>query len=177
MKINSVLIKLPIKFGLVGFLLTVLGFLVFYYVGLQPWRNLISLVLDSLIVGAFCFIAIREFKWNHNGGILSFYHGMTLGFVTYLIIALGFGLFYRFFMDVIEPEFISNYVELAKDDMITRKDLIIASLGEESYNKNFEALVTTNSSVLMFDSIIKKALIGLLLTPILSVIMRSHHAK
>jgi uncharacterized protein DUF4199 len=177
MKINPILIKLPIKFGLFGLLLTVLSFLVFYYTGLQPWRNLISLILDTLLVGAFCFVAIREFKWNYNGGILSFFHGMTLGFVTYIIIALGFGLFYRLFIDVVEPDFMSNYIALAKEDMISRKTLIVASLGEESYDKNFTALDTTSSSVLMLDAIIKKALIGLFLTPIFSVIMRTHHAK
>lgn len=177
MKINPILLKMPAKYGLVCFFITALSFLVFYYIGLQPWRNLISLVLDTLIVGAFCFVAIKDFKSNYNGGILSFYHGMTLGFVTYVIVALSFGLFYRIFMDVVEPEFISNYIEIAKEDMIGRKDMIIAALGEESYNANFIALDSTNSSVLMLDAIIKKALIGLLLTPIFSIIMRTHRAN
>ena len=127
MKINPILIKLPVKFGLSGLLLTVLSFLVFYYTGLQPWRNLISLILDTILVGAFCFIAMKEFKTNYNGGTLSFYHGMTLGFFTYGIIALGFGIFYLLFIDVIEPEFISNYITLAKEDMVARKTLIVAS--------------------------------------------------
>jgi hypothetical protein len=50
-------------------------------------------------------------------------------------------------------------------------------LGEESYDKNFIALETTSSGVLMLDAIIKKALIGLFLTPIFSVILRTHLAK
>jgi len=177
MKIDPILIRLPVKFGLFGLLLTVLAFLVFYYAGLMPWRNLVSLILDTLLVGAFCFVAIKEFKTNYNGGILSFYHGMTLGFVTYVIIALGFGVFYRFFIDIVEPDFISNYITLAKEDMVSRKILIVASLGEESYDKNFIALETTSSGVLMLDAIIKKALIGLFLTPIFSVILRTHLAK
>ena len=177
MKINPLLVKLPAKYGLFGFLLTTLSFIVFYYVGLQPWRNLISLVLDAILVGGFCFVAIKDFKTNHNNDVLSFYHGMTLGFFTYMTIALCFGIFYRIFMDLIEPEFINNYIELAKEDMISRKEIIVKGLSEESYNENFKKLDNTNSSVLMLDAIIKKALVGLLITPVFSVILRSHRAN
>ena len=154
-----------------------LSFIVFFYVGLQPWRNLLSLVLDALLISAFCFAAIRDFKLNYNGGYLRFYHGMTLGFVTYITISLGFGLFYRLFVDVIEPSFIEQYITLAKEDMVGRKEVIIKALGEESYDKNFIALNDTNSSVLMIDALIKKLLIGLMITPVFSVIMRTHQAK
>ncbi len=177
MKINPLLIKVPAKYGLFGFILTVLSFLVFYYVGLQPWRNLLSLVLDVILVGAFCFAAIHDFKNNHNGGILSFFHGMTASFVAYVVIALGYGLFYRIFIDLVEPDFISTYVELAKEDLIGRKDLIIRALSEESYNKNFEALDHITSTGLMWDAVIKKLLIGLVLAPVFSVIMRTHRVK
>ena len=174
MKINPVLVKVPAKYGLFGLMLTIVSFLVFYYVGLQPWRNLLSLVLDVVLVSAFCFVAIKDFRENYNDNELSFFHGMTSGFVVYVVIALGFGLFYRLFIDLIEPDFISNYIQLAKEDMIGRKTVIVTALGEASYDKNFESLSQTNSGVLMMDAIIKKLLIGLLITPVFSVIMRTH---
>ncbi len=177
MKINPLLVKVPARYGLAGFILTAISFVVFYYVGLQPWRNLLSLILDVLLIGACCFAAIKDFKANYNNGILSFYHGMTAGFVVYIIVGLAFGLFYRIFIEFIEPEFLSNYIELAKEDMINRKDIIIKALGEESYTKNFESLGSTNASVLMVDAMIKKFLIGLLITPVFSVILRTHLSK
>ena len=177
MKINPTLVKLPAKYGLIGFGLTALSFIVFYYVGLQPWRNLLSLILDVILISAFCFVAIKDFKTNYNDDVLSFFHGMTIGFGTYISIAIGFSIFYRLFIDVIEPDFMINYIEIAKEDMIGRKDVIVTALGEENYDKNFIALDSTNSGTLMIDAFIKKLLIGLLITPVLSVIMRNHRAN
>ena len=173
MKVNPTLIRLPIKYGLFSMGLIIVAFLVFYYLGQQPWRNLLSMVLDVLLIGGFCFAVIKDFKTNYNNGELRFYQGMTLGFISYLLVALGFSIFYWFFMKVIAPDFIAEYISLAMEDMVNRKDLMIKAMGEESYHKQLSLLKETTVSVIIGDAFIKKVIAGFILTPVFSVVMRT----
>ena len=153
--------------------LTIVAFLVFYYLGQQPWRNLISMVLDVLLIGGFCFAVIKDFKVNYNDGELRLYHGMTLGFISYLVVAVGFSLFYWIFMKVIAPEFMSEYIRLATEDMINRKDLMVKAMGEANYHEQLSLLKSTTAGVVILDAFIKKMIAGFVLTPVFSVIMRT----
>lgn len=173
-KVNPLLTRLATRYGLVTALFTIIAFLVFYYMGQQPWRNLISFMLDILIIGVFIFLSLKEFRSNVNQGELRFYHGMSIGFIVYLFTAVGFSLFYFAFINWIEPGFLEQYIKLAQEDLILRKDMIITALSEESYNEQYLMIDQTTSGVLILDAFIKRLFIGLIITPIFSVVLRTH---
>lgn len=159
--------------------MAIVAFLVFYYLDQQPWRNLISFFLDILIVGLFAFLPIKDFKSNYNGGELRFYHGMTLGFISYATLASVFALFYFVFMNWIAPDFLSTFIEAAKSDMILRKEMIMQSAEgdkEAFFLKQLNGLDDITKSSLVFDSFLKKLVFGIFLTPIFSVVLRTRQA-
>ncbi|MFT6054481.1 MAG: hypothetical protein ACJAS3_000427 [Roseivirga sp.] len=173
-KINPQLRNLAVRYGSITALFTILSFVVFYLMGMQPWRNLVSFVLDIFVIGVFLFLAIKDYKSTVNGGELRFYQGMTVGFIVYIISALGFSLFYMVLIEWIEPDFLSEYIKVAQEDLAARKEMIIAGLSEESYNEQYSKMTETTVGVLVIDSFIKRVLIGLVLTPVFSILLRTH---
>ncbi|PIQ47069.1 MAG: hypothetical protein COW03_17265 [Cytophagales bacterium CG12_big_fil_rev_8_21_14_0_65_40_12] len=175
-KVNPALSKLAIKYGVVAALFTVLAFVVFYIMGQQPWRNLVSFLLDVFVIGVFLFLAIKDYKDSVNNGALRFYQGMTVGFIVYLTIAAGFSLFFFVLMQWVEPDFLGEYIKLALEDLVSRREMIVAGLSEESYLDQYSKLQNTTIGVLVIDAFVKRLLIGLVLTPIFSVLLRTHQA-
>ena len=173
MKINPRLTKIAGGYGLVSAVLTIVAFIVFYYMDMQPWRNLLSLILDVVLIGAVTFMATRDFRDNENGGELRFYHGMSIGFVIYTMTALVFSLFYLLFMTVITPDFMDLYIESMIEFLESRKDMIMANGGEESYQQQLESLPDTRPSGLALDAFGKKIFSGLFLAPIFSIVLRT----
>jgi hypothetical protein len=63
---------------------------------------------------------------------------------------------------------------VAQEDLVARKEMIIAGLSEESYNEQYSKMTETTVGVLVIDSFIKRVLIGLVLTPVFSILLRTH---
>ncbi|KOF02713.1 hypothetical protein OB69_10380 [Roseivirga seohaensis subsp. aquiponti] len=175
-KVNPKLTRISIKYGAVTALFTIIAFLVFYFMGLQPWRNLLSFLLDIMVIVIFLFLALKDYKDNVGGGEFRFYHGMTIGFIVYVTTAAIFALFYLIFIYWGNPDFLSEYIKTAQDDLVNRKEMIVAALSEESYLEQYKMIANTTRSTLVFDVFIKKLLIGLVVTPVFSIILRSSRA-
>ena len=167
------LTRLSGRYGLMAAILTMVAFLVFYYLNLQPWRNLLSLVLDLILMGVVSFIAIKDFRDNENGGELRFYHGMTIGFIIYTTAALLFSLFYFFFITVITPDFMGMYRSSMAGFLESRKELIVANAGEASFQRQVAALSEVSASALSLDAFGKKIISGLFPAPIFSIVLRT----
>jgi hypothetical protein len=173
MKINPRLVKVSGAYGLTTSLITVIAFLSFYYLGQQPWRNTLSLIIDVVVIGTMTFMATKDFRDNENGGELRFYHGMTVGFIIYTATALIFSLSYTLFMAVIEPDFLEIYRQSMQEFLESRKEMLIANGSEESYQAQVEGLKDVTISGLALDAFGKKVISGLFLAPIFSVVLRT----
>jgi len=180
MKIRPIIPKISGRYGLVGGVLAILSFVTFFYLDQQPWRNLISFLLDIVIIGLFCFLPIKEFKRDHNKNELRFYHGMTIGFISYLMTAFVFSIFYALFINVIEPSFMELYKSVQIEDMESMKEMIMGQVDEnkeEFFQEQLSAISKITKSQLILDVFLKKAIIGLFLTPIFSIVLRTHKAQ
>lgn len=173
MKINPRLVKVAGGYGLTTSVITIIAFLTFFYLGQQPWRNTLSLIVDVIVIGTMTFVATKDFRDNENGGELRFYHGMTTGFIIYGATALIFALFYTLFMTVIEPDFLELYRQSMLEFLESRKDMLIANSSEESFLARIDGLKDVTVSGLALDSFGKKVISGLFIAPIFSVILRT----
>lgn len=180
MKINPVIPKLAIRYGLAGGLMAIVAYVVFFYLGQQPWRNLLSFILDILIIGLFSFLTIKDFRSNYNNGELRFYHGMTLGFICYTTIAFVFAVFYFAFMQWIEPDFLNLFIDTAKSDMELRKDMILQGVESDPqayFSEQLASIDQITRSSLIFDSFLKKLIFGIFLAPIFSIVLRTRQGE
>ncbi len=180
MKINPVIPKLAFRYGLAGGVMAIVAFLVFFYLGQQPWRNLISFLIDILIIGLFSFLTIKDFRSNYNNGELRFYHGMSLGFICYTTVAFVFAVFYFVFMQWFEPDFLNLYIETAKSDMLLRKDMILQGVEVDPdvyFSEQLGTIDEITKSSLIFDSFLKKLIFGIFLAPIFSIVLRTRQGE
>lgn len=173
MKINPRLVKVSGGYGLTSSVITIIAFLTFFYLGQQPWRNTLSLIVDVIVIGTMTFVATKDFRDNENEGELRFYHGMTIGFIIYASTALVFALFYTLFMTVVQPDFLELYRESMLEFLNSRKEMLIANGSEESFQIQVDGLKDVTVSGLALDSFGKKVISGLFLAPIFSVILRT----
>lgn len=160
--------------------MAIVAFLVFFYLGQQPWRNLISFLIDILIIGLFSFLTIKDFRSNYNNGELRFYHGMSLGFICYTTVAFVFAVFYLVFMQWIEPDFLNLYIETAKSDMLLRKDMILQGVEVDPdayFSEQLGTIDEITKSSLIFDSFLKKLIFGIFLAPIFSIVLRTRQGE
>lgn len=170
----------PLKYGLIGSLLTIGVLVVLFFTGKHPL--LIPIFFDAriLIFGLFIFFGIKEFKDIHNNGILQFWQGMIIGIGIYVIIGLVTGLFIVIFSNI-ESSFFTEYIdgtvaglELEKDQLVNQGKITIS---EEEFQHQVNLLKESSPFVLGFDYFFKSCLLGFFITILLAVILRKSEKR
>ncbi|MFT7427445.1 MAG: hypothetical protein ACI9O5_003408 [Algoriphagus sp.] len=119
------------------------------------------------------FLSIKFFKEDQNSGYLSFSEGMTVGFVTYMLIALisilGIWLFLSISSETFELISIAKFAVLEKG-----KETIVAQVGQNSYDATFESLKEMSKFDVALNDGIWKIIPGLFFTIIISIIFRKN---
>jgi hypothetical protein len=176
MKLNPGIKKVVLNYGSAGGLMLIMAFTVFYFLDQQPWRNLISFFLDAVIIGFFLVLAIRAFKVTYNHHELRFYHGMTIGFLTFTMMAAIYAMAFAIFVYVISPDFIDTYIDLAIEDFVSRRDILTEDIEgdpDEFMAEQIAAVRSITRSQIVLDLFLKRVLIGFFLTPVISIVFRT----
>lgn len=171
MKSQNQLVQVAIKFGLIGSLMNIIALLVLFYIGKHPL--LLNPVLDARwpLYGLFVFASLRVLK-DQNGRILHFWQGMLLGFLVYLIMAQMTAAFIAVFGSIDSTHFLSSYIAIAQEQILANKAALIENIGEKAVDNALKSLPNTTANNLAFDYFLKSMPIGLILTLILSIVMR-----
>lgn len=173
LKTKNPLFLVPFKYGLVGSLLNILALLVLFYLGRHPL--LLNPILDTRLplYALFVFVGLKVFKEEYNNGVMHFWQGMTIGMILYIFMAILSGTFIYIYSEIEATNFLSEYIRLATDQLVTNKEIFIESIGEKTYIDTIAQLPRTRSIHLATDYLLKSIPIGLFLTIILSVLMRN----
>ncbi len=172
MKLNKQLSQKAIKLGLTGALMNIIALIVLFYIGKHPL--LLNPFLDARwpLYGLFIFFSLK-FLRDDNGGILHFWQGLTLGFLVYLIMAQMAAVFIAIFASIENTQFLSTYISVAIEQITLNKEALIQSnIDEKTLTDALQILPTTTANNLAFDYFLKSMPIGLILTLLLSILMR-----
>ncbi len=172
MKLKNNLIQTSIRFGLLGALMNVVALLVLFYIGKHPL--LLNPVLDARLplYGLFIFFAIKNLR-DDNNGYLHFWEGLATGFLVYLIMAQMVAAFIAIFGSIESTHFLEDYIRIAIEQINKNREALIASnIGEKTLTDAIAILPTTTANNLAFDYFLKSMPIGLILTLLLSILMR-----
>lgn len=159
------------QFGSLGGILSLLAFAVLAW--LQPDPTNLNLIFGYVITPVSIFLALKYFKEYSNNGFISFAEGMSVGFVTYLLIAiisgLGIWVILLFFPDLFE------LVKASKMDVLaSSKDSIVSQVGEESYQNTLKSVQRMVPFDVALNDAIWKIIPGLFFTIIISIILRKN---
>ncbi len=172
MKLKNNLLQIAIKFGLMGAVMNIIALLVLYFIGKHPL--LLNPLLDARwpLYGVFIFFAIKLLK-EENGGFLHFWEGLAVGFLVYLIMAQMVAAFIAVFGSIESTHFLADYIRIAMEQITKNREALIANnINEKTLTDALAILPTTTANNLAFDYFLKSMPIGLILTLLISTLMR-----
>lgn len=165
-------VSIPIKYGLVGGLLSIILFFVLLALGFNPLIN--GSFFGFFFIPIFIFFALKEFKKHHSEDTLHFWQGMTLGFATYLLLALISAVFIWVYLAFFNHELLISYIESRVTLIQDSKEGLVEQLGEETYASSIRNIRLANEFDLALDDFLRKILAGFFITTIISVVMRQN---
>ena len=165
------LVRVPLKYGLLGGLLSVAFFISFYYFGKHPFLIPPFFDIRILLIAIFLFFALKEMRDSFFDGVLYFWQGMA-GCLIYIITMALFGLAGVFAFGTFDPGFRTLYVDQGIAQIKSIPPESIAQIGEQAVNEVLNTLPSTTLSQLAFKYTGQTFTIGFFLTIIISVILR-----
>lgn len=114
--------------------------------------------------------AIWYYK-RFNGGILHFYEGFTIGFLTNLIGAIISGLLIFLFIEIVDYKPFETWLIEGKNFLIREKKMIKEILNEENFERQLASFDTAKSYQLIFDELMFKQL-SIIPISLMSLVMR-----
>jgi hypothetical protein len=159
------------QFGTLGGILSVVSF--YFLSFLNPDPTNLNLIFGYFLVPIALFLSIKFFKDYSNSGFLSFAEGMTVGFVTYFLIAilssLGIWLILSF-----SPDFFEVIKQVKWEVLMENKATIVSQVGEDSFNSTGENLKTMTPWDVALNDGLWKILPGMFFSIIISIILRKN---
>lgn len=168
--LDNKLVAVPLKYGLIGGVVVILLFLIFYFLNLNPLVNI--KMVDIFILTIFILFALKEFRDRYNNRQLHFWQGMTGGVINYLTIAITSAIFILIMTVIIDPDMTTKYIESRIALLHENKQTLIDTMDEKTYIDTVAGVKGTTGFDLALDDFLKKSIIGLFLTIIISVILR-----
>ena len=166
------ILRISLKYGIMGAILSMVLFLILYYSGKHP--ALIPALFDFRIIlfPIVLVFSIRDFKLNFNEGILHFWQGMSIGLLDILIFSLLMMFFIMVFGGLLETEYVHEYISGMQQQILTDAEIFSNSVGKDAYTKTLEILPSTTIFDLALDYFLKSWPLGLFLIIIISLILR-----
>jgi len=159
------------QFGGIGGVLSLVAFVILSFLRSDPTN--LSLIFGYVITPISLFLAIKFFKEYKNQGFLSFAEGMSVGFVTYLLIALISGI--GIWIILLVSPVLFEEIKLSKLEVLEQnKETIIAQMGDDSFTTALFSVQNMISWDLALNDAIWKLIPGLFFTIIISVILRKN---
>lgn len=172
--VTPTMAKVGVKYGAIS---SVLFTLVFAGVYLLEMNTYIEVrVFDFLLIPIFVFFALYEFR-SLNKGYLEYAQGMTLGLMTVLFLAVVSSFIILLFHFSIDEGQLGEYIEMSLQALEENKEKVTEKMDFESYESAKKDLEKAGIGSVALDNLFKKNIIGLLLTVMISIILRKSSNK
>lgn len=163
--------KSSYQFGILGGGLSILSFLILSFLYADPTN--LNLVFGYVVTPIALFLSIKFFKDYTGNGYLSFAEGMTVGFLTYLLIAVISSIGIWIILLLVPDVFATiKQVKLSVlDESMTK---IIDQVGEESYRTTRENMISMDRWDVALNDGLWKIIPGMFFSIIISIILRKN---
>jgi hypothetical protein len=156
-------------FGVTAGLLCVVGFLVMFFLQIEPISMV--LILGYIITPVFLFLGIKQFRDKLNEGELFFGQAMTVGFFIYMLMAIISATFIGMFM-VFEPAVFDAFKSMNVNLLIEKKDILVAQLNQQAFDETYESIQLMSKWDVVMNDFLRKIIPGLFFTILISIILK-----
>jgi hypothetical protein len=165
------LVRVPLRYGLIGAVLGFIFIIFLYYVNRHPFLIPVYFDFRVFLFGVLFFFSLKELRDYYFDGLLFFWQGLAACFIflaTYgTIVSSAIWVF-----GVVVPGFVQEYITLLTAHVKTFPPEVIERIGKEVYESNLNALPATHAFDLAITYFGQCYFIGLFISIIISVILR-----
>ena len=165
------LLPISVRYGAIGGALGFVLLVIMYYMGRHPLLTSPFLDFRILLFGIFVFFSLKEFRDYEQQGALYFSQAM-LGGLSVILVMTVIGSLLLWVFGTMVPDVVNDYVMQVTDYLKAFTDEEIDRIGKDIYERNLEALPSTNISNLSITYFVHGLVIGFFVNIILSVILR-----
>ena len=163
------MIKVALKYGLIGAVLSVILFTTLYFIKQNPLVE--GRIFDFFVIPVMIFFSIKEYRDYNNGQRLWFWQGMSVGFLNYLTIGIVTATFIALFLQL-EPQVLTDFIGDRLVYLETHKKELLEEMDLASYERTLKDVQEISVFDVVGDEVLRKSIIGLFLTIIISVFLR-----
>lgn len=165
------LVRVGLRYGVIGAVLCVGFVIVLYYMGKHPF--LINPFVDPRIpvYAVMLLFMLKEVRDFHQGGTLYFWQGMIGGFLFTVVCALLCWLGIVAFATT-DPGFVSGFVSLALDQTKAFSADDINRIGKETFAQSLEELAQADRYFMASRYFFQSFIISFFVSIIISIILR-----
>jgi hypothetical protein len=165
------LFKVPLKYGAIAGLLGAILAIGLYYLGKHPFLIAVFFDFRIFLFGVFIFVTLKEIRDYHQQGALYFGQGLMASFVFITVFGLIASAIIILFATCDET-FVTSFITLFKEQINALSEQDVKQIGKENIERNLNALSSTNAFWMGWNYFKQCYWIGLVVSIILSVILR-----
>lgn len=167
--------KVALKYALICGIFLIVLFMISFRFGSNPLIDFRHLFFDLIMFTLFIFFSNKEFKTYRNGGILHFWQGMTLGFLTYVPASILFiiGLITYFQVD---PSLLSSFKAESIEFIRANEEEFLQDMSQETLDQRIAAIETITATQMIASAAFKKIMAGFFVSPVITIILRKKPA-
>ncbi len=163
--------RVAYKYALICGVFLLLSFYISYRFGSNPMMDFRHLFFDLIIFSLFIFFANKEFKSYRNQGILHFWQGMTLSFMTYvpatLIFLIGIVVFFQ-----VDPNLLSDFKAQAMAFMESNREEFLQDMTQVQFDERILQIQEVSATQMISSATFKKLVAGFFVSPVIAIILR-----
>lgn len=171
MILDKPLVKVPLRYGLIGGVIASAMVATLYFMGKHPLLLPVIFDFRILLFAVFIFFSLKEVRDYYFQGILFFWQGM-IGSYVFLLVSGVMGSVFVWGMATWSKGFLPGYIEKLVQQLSERKAEFVKAVSQEVYDQQMAKLPSTTAWDLASDYFLKSMIIGLFLTVIISVVIR-----
>lgn len=169
---KSPLIGISLRNGSFAGILAGVLLIILYFIGSHPLLILPYADFRILLFGIFIFFTLKEFRYNHQQGVLYFGQGMVASLI-FVTVAATVGAMAVFIFSKAYPQFVSDFVKQGLESAQSFLQNTSLSVEEKSRIRvMMDSLPATNAKALAGRHFVQSLMIGFFISIILSVILR-----
>lgn len=156
-----------LKYGIAGAFISIGLFLTLWLLKENPLDSL--RMFDFILIPLFVFFTLKEVRDYHYKGRLLYWQGMTAGFVCYASLAAVSAIFIYIFLSFADTDLLMRHQQENLAVLMDDPQKWIEQVGQQAYNKALEEVRNITALDLALDDFLKKLLIGLFMTGIITL--------
>jgi hypothetical protein len=171
MNFNNPLIKVPLRWGLIGAPIGLLANLALYWMGKHPALVLPFFDFRIVLFAVFIFLTVKEIRDYSEDGTLYFWQGMIASFVMVTVYAVVVSGALYIFMKL-QPSYVTDFVKTGTEQLKNFPPEDIKRIGQEVYDQQLAMMKTITDGFLAWRYFMQCFGISIFISIIISVILR-----